>query len=150
MVLKLKEIFQYTHQDVDSDFEDEVPLSQPPPKKSPAKCSQQSKAGRAGAKRAGASRQKGKRKQVATASSEIPVGMAGDDLAGSSGTDCAAPKEGSKKPHHPEGAEEQKRLAVSPERWSLEDDGEEPMLSSSQQSAVSSLSGSDISFDSQR
>ncbi|NXX40881.1 SLX4 endonuclease, partial [Tricholaema leucomelas] len=81
MVLKLKEIFQYTHQDVDSDFEDEVPLSQPPPKKSPAKCSRQSKAGRAGAKRA--------------------------------------------------------------------DDGEEPMLSSSQQSAVSSLSGSDISFGSQ-
>ncbi|XP_064009512.1 structure-specific endonuclease subunit SLX4-like isoform X2 [Pogoniulus pusillus] len=149
MVLKLKEIFQYTHQDVDSDFEDEVPLSQPPPKKSPAKCSQQSKAGRAGAKRAGASKAVGKRKQVATASSEIPVGMAGDDLAGSSGTDCAAPKEGSKMPHHPEGVEEQKRLAVSPERWSLEDDGEELMLSSSQQSAVSSLSGSDISFGSQ-
>ncbi|NXG48138.1 SLX4 endonuclease, partial [Psilopogon haemacephalus] len=83
MVLKLKEIFQYTHQDVDSDFEDEVPLSQPPTKKSPAKRSQQSRAGRAA------------------------------------------------------------------ERWSLEGDGEEPVLSSSEHSAVSSLSGSDISFGSQ-
>ncbi|NXW55818.1 SLX4 endonuclease, partial [Eurystomus gularis] len=47
MVLKLKEIFQYTHQDVDSDFEDEIPLSQPPPRKSPARRSRQSKAGQA-------------------------------------------------------------------------------------------------------
>ncbi|KFV67422.1 Structure-specific endonuclease subunit SLX4, partial [Dryobates pubescens] len=47
MVLKLKEIFQYTHQDVDSDFEGGVPLSQPPPKKSPAKRCRQPKAGRA-------------------------------------------------------------------------------------------------------
>ncbi|NXR09801.1 SLX4 endonuclease, partial [Semnornis frantzii] len=85
MVLKLKEIFQYTHQDVDSDFEGEFPLSQPPPKKSPAKHSGQAKAGRA---------------------------------------------------------------AGAKQRWSR-DDGEEPMLSSSQQSAVSSLSGSDISFGSQ-
>uniref|UniRef100_A0A8C0F721 Structure-specific endonuclease subunit SLX4 n=1 Tax=Bubo bubo TaxID=30461 RepID=A0A8C0F721_BUBBB len=43
MVLKLKEIFQYTHQDMDSDFEDEIPSSQPPLQKSPAKCSRQSK-----------------------------------------------------------------------------------------------------------
>ncbi|XP_068003054.1 structure-specific endonuclease subunit SLX4 isoform X2 [Melanerpes formicivorus] len=149
MVLKLKEIFQYTHQDVDSDFEDGVPSSQPPPKKSPAKRCRQPKAGRAaGGTRAAASRAVGKRKKVATASSEAPVGMAGDDHVGSSETDCAAPKEGSKMPHHPEGAEEQKRLSVSPERWSLEDDGEEAMPSS-QQSTASSLSGSDISFGSQ-
>ncbi|NXL64286.1 SLX4 endonuclease, partial [Chordeiles acutipennis] len=57
MVLKLKEIFQYTHQDVDSDFEDEIPSSQPPSQRSPAKCSRQSKADRtAGGKRASASR----------------------------------------------------------------------------------------------
>ncbi|NXA05753.1 SLX4 endonuclease, partial [Sapayoa aenigma] len=37
MVLKLKEIFQYTHRDTDSDFEDEIPCSQPLPQKSPAK-----------------------------------------------------------------------------------------------------------------
>ncbi|KFQ25355.1 Structure-specific endonuclease subunit SLX4, partial [Mesitornis unicolor] len=46
MVLKLKEIFQYTHQDVDSDFEDEIPSSQPPLQKSPAKRSRQPKADR--------------------------------------------------------------------------------------------------------
>ncbi|NXX61874.1 SLX4 endonuclease, partial [Scopus umbretta] len=83
MVLKLKEIFQYTHQDVDSDFEDEIPSSQPPLKKSTAKRSRQSKA---------------------------------DQTA---------------------------------ERWSLAADGEEPLLSASQESAVSSLDGSDISFGSQ-
>ncbi|NXT39427.1 SLX4 endonuclease, partial [Pelecanoides urinatrix] len=83
MVLKLKEIFQYTHQDVDSDFEDEIPSSQPPPQKSQAKRSRQSKADR--------------------------------------------PAEG----------------------WSLVADGEEPMLSASQESAVSSVDGSDISFGSQ-
>ncbi|NWX78518.1 SLX4 endonuclease, partial [Alca torda] len=83
MVLKLKEIFQYTHQDVDSDFEDDIPSSQPPLQKSPAKHSKQSKAGQAA------------------------------------------------------------------EGWSLEADGEEPMLSASQESAVSSLDGSDISFGSQ-
>ncbi|NXW82387.1 SLX4 endonuclease, partial [Alopecoenas beccarii] len=83
MVLKLKEIFQYTHQDVDSDFEDEIPSSQPPLQKSPAKCSRQPKAGRAA------------------------------------------------------------------KRWSLGADGEEPMPSASQESAVSSGDGSDISFGSQ-
>ncbi|NWR65710.1 SLX4 endonuclease, partial [Bucorvus abyssinicus] len=84
MVLKLKEIFQYTHQDVDSDFEDEIPSSQPPPQKSPAKRSQRT----AGRKRASA-------------------------------------------------------------RWSLAADGEELLLPASQQSAVSSVDGSDISFGSQ-
>ncbi|KFQ00814.1 Structure-specific endonuclease subunit SLX4, partial [Haliaeetus albicilla] len=83
MVLKLKEIFQYTHRDVDSDFEDEIPSSQPPMQKSPAKRSKQSKADRTAEKR------------------------------------------------------------------SLAADGEEPMLSASQESAVSSLDGSDISFGSQ-
>ncbi|XP_075575308.1 structure-specific endonuclease subunit SLX4 [Pelecanus crispus] len=150
MVLKLKEIFQYTHQDVDSDFEDEIPSSQPPLQKSPAKRSRQSKADRtAGGKRANASRAVGKRKQVATASSVLPVGRADDDLVGCRETGCAAPKEGTKMTHDPEGAKEQKRSSVSPERWSLAADGEEPMLSASQESAVSSVDGSDISFGSQ-
>ncbi|NWI54680.1 SLX4 endonuclease, partial [Calyptomena viridis] len=83
MVLKLKEIFQYTHQDTDSDFEDEIPCSQPLPQKSPAKLRQQLKAGRAA------------------------------------------------------------------DRGSLAADVEEPMLSASQESAASSLDGSDISFGSQ-
>ncbi|NXS97734.1 SLX4 endonuclease, partial [Jacana jacana] len=83
MVLKLKEIFQYTHRDVDSDFEDEIPSSQPPPKKSPAKRPRGTKAGKAAEKR------------------------------------------------------------------SLAADGEEPVLSASQESAGSSLDGSDISFGSQ-
>ncbi|NXH51785.1 SLX4 endonuclease, partial [Rhabdornis inornatus] len=45
MVWKLKEIFQYTHRDGDSDFEDEIPYSQPLPRKSPAKRPRQPKAG---------------------------------------------------------------------------------------------------------
>ncbi|NXM27278.1 SLX4 endonuclease, partial [Oxyruncus cristatus] len=101
MVLKLKEIFQYTHRDGDSDFEDEIPYSQPLPQKSPARRPRQLKAGRAGgSKGAGASRAGGKRKQVDTA-------------------------------------------------WPLATDGEEPMLSASQESAASSGDGSDISFGSQ-
>ncbi|NXD04665.1 SLX4 endonuclease, partial [Certhia familiaris] len=47
MVWKLKEIFQYTHRDGDSDFEDEIPHSQPLPQKSLAKRPRQPKAGRA-------------------------------------------------------------------------------------------------------
>ncbi|NXH14508.1 SLX4 endonuclease, partial [Bucco capensis] len=83
MVLKLKEIFQYTHQDLDSEEEEDIPLSQPPPKRSLAKSSRQAKA-----------------EQTA-------------------------------------------------ERWSLAADGEEPVLSASQQSTASSADGSDISFGSQ-
>ncbi|KFV05346.1 Structure-specific endonuclease subunit SLX4, partial [Pterocles gutturalis] len=83
MVLKLKEIFQYTHRDVNSDFEDEIPSSQPPLHKSPAKRSRQSKADR------------------------------------------------------------------TAERWPLAADGEEPLLSASQESEASSVDGSDLSFGSQ-
>ncbi|NWU65658.1 SLX4 endonuclease, partial [Pterocles burchelli] len=83
MVMKLKEIFQYTHRDVDSDFEDEIPSSQPPLHKSPAKGSRQSKADR------------------------------------------------------------------TAERWPLAADGEEPLLSASQESEASSLDGSDLSFGSE-
>ncbi|NWV73572.1 SLX4 endonuclease, partial [Dasyornis broadbenti] len=85
MVLKLKEIFQYTHRDGDSDFEDEIPYSQPLPQKSPAKQPRQPKA---------------------------------------------------------EGAKEQERSCVS-----LAADGEE--IPTSQESAGSSVDGSDISFGSQ-
>ncbi|KAM9556793.1 structure-specific endonuclease subunit SLX4 isoform 1-T3 [Guaruba guarouba] len=150
MVLKLKEIFQYTHKDVDSDFEDEIPSSQPSLQKSPAKCSRQPKADQAGGgKCASASRTVGKRKQVAMASSVLAVQRADDDLVGSHETGCAAPKEGTKTTHHPQGDKEQKKSSVFPERWSLAADGEEPMLSASQESTVSSLDGSDISFGSQ-
>ncbi|NWI95040.1 SLX4 endonuclease, partial [Pitta sordida] len=86
MVLKLKEIFQYTHQDMDSDFEDAIPYSQPLPQRSPGKRPRQPKAGRAAGRK---------------------------------------------------------------EKWSLAAEGEEPMLSASQESAASSVDGSDISFGSQ-
>lgn len=141
MVLKLKEIFQYTHQDVDSDFEDEIPSSQPPPQKSPAKRSRRT----AGGKRASASTAVGKRKQDAAASSMLPAGRA----AGSRETGSAAPKERTTMTSHP-GAKEQETASVSPERWSLAAEGEQPPLPASQQSAVSSVDGSDISFGSQR
>lgn len=151
MVLKLKEIFQYTHRDVDSDFEDEIPSSQPPPQKSPAKRCRQSKAAQTtGGKRPKASRAASKRKQVATASSVPTVGRAGGDLVGPPEKGCAAPKQGTEMTHHPEGAKEQTRSAVSPGGWSLADDGEDLMLSTSQKSTTSSGDGSDISFGSQR
>ncbi|XP_040503645.1 structure-specific endonuclease subunit SLX4 isoform X3 [Gallus gallus] len=150
MVLKLKEIFQYTHRDVDSDFEDEVPSSQPPQKKSPPKHCRQSKAAQTtGGKRPRASKAASKRKQVATGSSVLPVGRSEDDLVGPSEKGCAAPKQRNEMEHHPEGDKEQKRSAVSPEGWSLGADGEEPMLSASQESAATSGDGSDISFGSQ-
>ncbi|XP_030814170.1 structure-specific endonuclease subunit SLX4 isoform X2 [Camarhynchus parvulus] len=127
MVLKLKEIFQYTHQDGDSDFEDEIFYSQPLPQKSP----RQPKAGRAGGRnRASAPRAGGQRKQLVKADGA------------SHGTGCAAPKDRTKVTHHPEGAKEQERPSVS-----LAADGEE--LPASQESARSSLDGSDISFGSQ-
>ncbi|XP_059718214.1 structure-specific endonuclease subunit SLX4 isoform X2 [Haemorhous mexicanus] len=119
MVLKLKEIFQYTHQDGDSDFEDEISYSQPLPQKSP----RQPKAGRA-------ARAVGKRKQRVKADGA------------SHGTGCAAPKDRTKVTHHPGGAKEQERPSVS-----LAADGEE--LPASQESARSSVDGSDISFGSQ-
>lgn len=151
MVLKLKEIFQYTHRDVDSDFEDEVPSSQPPQKESPPKRCRQSKAAQTtGGKRPRASKAASKRKQVATGSSVLPVGRSEDDLVGPSEKGCAAPKQRNEMEHHPEGDKEQKRSAVSPEGWSLGADGEEPMLSASQESAATSGDGSDISFGSQR
>ncbi|NXL86600.1 SLX4 endonuclease, partial [Alectura lathami] len=146
MVLKLKEIFQYTHRDVDSDFEDEVPSSQPPLHKSPAKRCRQSKAAQtAGGKRPKASRAVSKRKQAAAASSALPAGRTGNDLAGPSEKVCAAPKQRTL----PEGAKEHERSAVPPERWSVAADGEEPMLSASQESTSTSGDGSDISFSSQ-
>eukprot|EP00075_Anas_platyrhynchos_P035453 XP_027324706.1 structure-specific endonuclease subunit SLX4 isoform X2 [Anas platyrhynchos] len=150
MVLKLKEIFQYTHRDADSDFEDEIPSSQPPPQKSPAKRCRQSKAARTtGGKRPKASRAVSKRKQVATASSVLPVGRAVDNPVGPPDKGCAAPKQGPEMTRHPGGAKEQTRSAASPEGWSLEADGEDLMLSTSQKSTTSSGDGSDISFGSQ-
>ncbi|KAL9835724.1 structure-specific endonuclease subunit SLX4 isoform 1-T9 [Geothlypis trichas] len=127
MVLKLKEIFQYTHQDGDSDFEDEISYSQPLPQRSP----RQPKAGRAGGRSCtGAPRAGGKRKQLAKA----------DGAAHGAG--CAAPRDRTEVTHHPEGAKEQERPSVS-----LAAEGEE--LPASQESARSSLDGSDISFGSQ-
>lgn len=151
MVLKLKEIFQYTHRDADSDFEDEIPSSQPPPQKSPAKRCRQSKAARTtGGKRPKASRAVSKGKQVATASSVLPVGRAVDNPVGPPDKGCAAPKQGPEMTRHPGGAKEQTRSTASPEGWSLEADGEDLMLSTSQKSTTSSGDGSDISFGSQR
>ncbi|XP_041264644.1 structure-specific endonuclease subunit SLX4 isoform X1 [Onychostruthus taczanowskii] len=136
MVLKLKEIFQYTHQDGDSDFEDEISYSQPLPQKSP----RQPKAGRAaGGNRSGAPRVVGKRRKLAKASAGLPRGEADG---ASHGTGCAAPKDRAKVTHRPEGAKEQEMPSES-----LAADGEE--LPASQESARSSVDGSDISFGSQ-
>ncbi|XP_039588007.1 structure-specific endonuclease subunit SLX4 isoform X2 [Passer montanus] len=132
MVLKLKEIFQYTHQDGDSDFEDEISYSQPLPQKSPRQP-------RAGRNRGGGPRLVGRRKQLAKASAGLPRGEADG---ASHGAGCAAPKDRARVTHHPEGAKEQEMPSES-----LAADGEE--LPASQESARSSLDGSDISFGSQ-
>ncbi|XP_032929936.1 structure-specific endonuclease subunit SLX4 isoform X3 [Catharus ustulatus] len=140
MVCKLKEIFQYTHRDGDSDFEDEIPYSQPLPRKSPAKRPRQPKAGgAAGGSRARAPRAAGKRKQLAKASAVLPS----DEADGAArGIGCATAKDRTRVTHHPDGAKEQERPSVS-----LTADGEE--LPASQESAGSSVNGSDISFGSQ-
>ncbi|NXO68436.1 SLX4 endonuclease, partial [Phainopepla nitens] len=129
MVLKLKEIFQYTHRDGDSDFEDEICYSQPLPQQPPAQGPRQPKAGRAA----------GRRKQLAKASAGLPRDEAGG---ASHGTGCAPPKGRTKVTHQPQGAKEQERPSVS-----LAADGEE--LPASQESTGSSVDGSDISFGSQ-
>ncbi|NWV25033.1 SLX4 endonuclease, partial [Origma solitaria] len=77
MVLKLKEIFQYTHRVGDSDFEDEIPYSQPLPQKSPAKRPRQLKAGGA----AGRNQQERPCVSLAADGEEIP---ASQESAGSS------------------------------------------------------------------
>ncbi|XP_027510850.1 structure-specific endonuclease subunit SLX4 isoform X3 [Corapipo altera] len=145
MVLKLKEIFQYTHRDGDSDFEDDIPYSQPLPQESPARRPRQPKAGRAGGgKGTGTSKAGGKRKQVVMASSGLPMDKADE---GSYGKGCAAPKERTKVTPHPEGAKEQEKPSVF--SGPLGADGEEPAFSASQESVASSGDGSDISFGSQ-
>lgn len=143
MVLKLKEIFHYTHRDGDSDFEDEISYSQPLPRKSPAKGRRPPKAGRAaGRNRACAPRAVGKGKQQQLAKdSAVLLRDKADGAA--HGTGSAAPKDRTKVTHHPEGAKEQERPSVS-----LAADGGE--LPASQESAGSSVDGSDISFGSQR
>ncbi|NXS04919.1 SLX4 endonuclease, partial [Oxylabes madagascariensis] len=77
MVLKLKEIFQYTHRDGDSDFEDEIPYSQPLPQKSLAKRRRQPKAGGA----AGRNQQERPSVSLAADGKELP---ASQESAGSS------------------------------------------------------------------
>ncbi|KFW75279.1 Structure-specific endonuclease subunit SLX4, partial [Manacus vitellinus] len=76
MVLKLKEIFQYTHRDGDSDFEDDIPYSQPLPQESPARRPRQPKAGRAGG---------GKGAGPLAADGEEPALSASQESAASSG-----------------------------------------------------------------
>ncbi|KFP24889.1 Structure-specific endonuclease subunit SLX4, partial [Colius striatus] len=93
MVLKLKEIFQYTHRDTDS--EEELPCSQPPLQKPPRQRRRQPRA------------------------------------EGAAGTG------------------QQQRAGGTPALLPAGTDGEEPMLTTSQESAGSSLDGSDISFGSQ-
>ncbi|XP_016157330.1 PREDICTED: structure-specific endonuclease subunit SLX4 [Ficedula albicollis] len=136
MVWKLKEIFQYTHRDGDSDFEDEIPYSQPLPRKSPARRPRRPKAGgAAGGTRASAPRAAGRRKQLAKASAVLPSDEA-------DGIGCATAKDRTKVTHQPDGGKEQERPSVL-----LTADSEE--LPASQESAGSSLNGSDISFGSQ-
>ncbi|NXQ34423.1 SLX4 endonuclease, partial [Alaudala cheleensis] len=74
MVLKLKEIFQYTHRDGDSDFEDDISYSQPLPQKSLAK----------GPRQAGRAAPRAERPSVSLAADgeELP---ASQESAGSSG-----------------------------------------------------------------
>ncbi|KAM8798343.1 structure-specific endonuclease subunit SLX4 [Eudromia elegans] len=152
MVLKLKEIFQYTHQDVDmdmdADIEDDIPSSQFPLQKPPAKRPRQTKTKEdTGGKRAKTSKNVRKKQQVVRASSALAEQDAGgEDLVIPPATGHAAAKKRTGRTYQPRGTKEQKTSTVSPERGSLVADEEKLMLSSSQESSYSSLDGSDISI----
>nr|XP_006130668.1 structure-specific endonuclease subunit SLX4 [Pelodiscus sinensis] len=156
MVLKLKEIFQYTHQIVSSDSEDEIPSSQPPRRKTSAKLPSQpqadlierseesSKAPRVGCKQ----------KQGGSVPF-LPV-LGSGDADSSEGPPTAGylrTKKRDETKGHPGGARGLKGAtlspATSPVKESLVGGADGQMLSASQESAASSVAGSDNSFGSQ-
>ncbi|XP_073218854.1 structure-specific endonuclease subunit SLX4 isoform X2 [Lepidochelys kempii] len=156
MVLKLKEIFQYTHQIMSSDSEDEIPSSQPPLRKATAKHPSQpqpdlielreenSKASSVGGEQ-----------QLGVSVPPLPVLGSGDadSSTGPSTTGYLRTKKTAETKGHPGGARGLKGAtlspATSPVKDSLVGSADGQVLSASQESAAASAAGSDNSFGSQ-
>ncbi|XP_048722767.2 structure-specific endonuclease subunit SLX4 isoform X3 [Caretta caretta] len=156
MVLKLKEIFQYTHQIMSSDSEDEIPSSQPPLRKATAKHPSQpqpdlielreenSKASSVGCEQ-----------KLGVSVPSLPVLGSGDadSSTGPSTTGYLRTKKTAETKGHPGGARGLKGAtlspATSPVKGSLVGSADGQVLSASQESAAASAAGSDNSFGSQ-
>ncbi|CAM5143802.1 unnamed protein product [Eretmochelys imbricata] len=156
MVLKLKEIFQYTHQIMSSDSEDEIPSSQPPLRKATAKHPSQpqpdlielreenSKASSVGGEQ-----------KLGVSVPSLPVLDSGDadSSTGPSTTGYLRTKKTAETKGHPGGARGLKGAtlspATSPVKGSLVGSADGQVLSASQESAAASAAGSDNSFGSQ-
>ncbi|XP_050823990.1 structure-specific endonuclease subunit SLX4 isoform X4 [Gopherus flavomarginatus] len=156
MVLKLKEIFQYTHQIMSSDSEDEIPSSQPPLQKATAKYPSQPQADSIELREESfkASRV-GCKQKLGVSVPSLPVLGSGDadSSAGPSTTGCLRTKKTAETKSHPGGARGLKgdvlSPATSPVKGSLVGSADGEVLSASQESAASSVAGSDNSFGSQ-
>ncbi|KAM9125468.1 structure-specific endonuclease subunit SLX4 isoform 2-T3 [Pangshura tecta] len=156
MVLKLKEIFQYTHQIMSSDSEDEISSSQPPLRKATAKYPGQPQAdlielGEESSKASSV----GCEQKLGVSVPSLPVLGSGDadSSAGPSTTGYLRTKKTAETKGHPGGARGLKgdtlSPATSPVKGSLVGSADGQVLSASQESAASSVAGSDNSFGSQ-
>ncbi|XP_074866451.1 structure-specific endonuclease subunit SLX4 isoform X2 [Carettochelys insculpta] len=156
MVLKLKEIFQYTHQIMSSDSEDEIPSSQPPRRKATAKISSQPPSD-VTEQREEHSRASnlGRKQKLEVSVPTLPVLGSGDadSSAGPSTTGYLRTKKIAETKGLPDRGRGLKGAtlspAASPVKDSLGGSADGQMLSASQESATSSAAGSDNSFESQ-
>uniref|UniRef100_A0A452H5M2 Structure-specific endonuclease subunit SLX4 n=1 Tax=Gopherus agassizii TaxID=38772 RepID=A0A452H5M2_9SAUR len=156
MVLKLKEIFQYTHQIMSSDSEDEIPSSQPPLQKATAKYPSQPQADSIELREESSKASSvGCTQKLGVSVPSLPVLGSGDadSSAGPSTTGCLRTKKTAETNSHPGGARGLKgdvlSPATSPVKGSLVGSADGEVLSASQESAASSVAGSDNSFGSQ-
>ncbi|XP_053898452.1 structure-specific endonuclease subunit SLX4 isoform X1 [Malaclemys terrapin pileata] len=156
MVLKLKEIFQYTHQIMSSDSEDEIPSSQPPLQKATAKYPSQPQADLIELREESSKASSvGHKQKLGVSVPSLPVLGSGDadSSAGPSATGYLRTKKTAETKGHPGGARGIKgdtlSPATSPVKGSLVGSADGQVLSASQESAASSVAGSDNSFESQ-
>ncbi|XP_065414775.1 structure-specific endonuclease subunit SLX4 isoform X7 [Chrysemys picta bellii] len=156
MVLKLKEIFQYTHQIMSSDSEDEIPSSQPPLQKATAKYPSQPQADLIELREESSKASSvGRKQKLGVSVPSLPVLGSGDadNSAGPSTTGYQRTKKTAETKGHPGGARGLKgdtlSPATSPVKGSLVGSADGQVLSASQESAASSVAGSDNSFGSQ-
>ncbi|KYO35930.1 structure-specific endonuclease subunit SLX4 isoform A [Alligator mississippiensis] len=155
MVLKLKEIFQYTHQVMESDSEDEISSSQPRLWKAIAKhCSPSEADGTAVRTKSSKASSGASKQKMSILVPSLPVlGSNDDNLMDPSTTSCAAAKMTAETKIHAGDASRQNEvtlsLAGSPVKGSLAISTDEQMLLASHESTSSSGDGTDHSFGSQ-
>ncbi|XP_038275258.1 structure-specific endonuclease subunit SLX4 isoform X2 [Dermochelys coriacea] len=156
MVLKLKEIFQYTHQIMSSDSEDEIPSSQSPLRKATAKHPSQPQPDSIELREENSKASSvGREQKLGVSVPSLPVLGSGDadSSAGPSTTGYLRTKKTAETKGHPGGARRLKGATLSPTtspvKGSLAGSADGQVLSASQESAASSAAGSDNSFGSQ-